>query len=79
MTNVIFAVIMLFRRPVAPIIDHVVFFGVNLGLIGFLAGLLLDSGPIKQVATPVLGIAILVGVVGNVMALGGGVERGASR
>ena len=70
MTNVIFAVIMLFRRPVAPIVDHVVFFGVNLGLIGFLTGLLMDSAPIKQVATPVLGIAILVGVAGNLMALG---------
>ena len=79
MTNVIFAVIMLFRRPVAPIIDHVVFFGVNLGLIGFLTGLLMESAPIKQVSTPILGIAILVGVVGNLMALGGPSTTRASR
>lgn len=70
MTNMIFAVIMLFRRPVAPIIDHVVLFGVNLGLIGFLAGLLMESAPLKQVSTPILGIAILVGIAGNLMALG---------
>lgn len=74
MTNSIFAVIMLFRRPVPAIVDDIVFYGLNLGLIGFLTGLLLDSGPIKQAATPVLGIAILVGVVANVMALGGGTE-----
>lgn len=79
MTNVIFAVIMLFRRPVAPIVDQIVFFGLNLGLIGFLAGLLMDSAPMKHASTPVLGIAILVGVVANFMALGGGVEAPQSR
>lgn len=74
MTNSIFALIALFRRPVAPIVDQIVFFGLNIGLIGFLAGLLTDSAILKQVSTPVLGLAILVGVAANVMALGGGVE-----
>lgn len=74
MTNSIFAVIMLFRRPVAPIVDQIVFWGLNLGLAGFLVGLLLDSAPFKHASTPVLGLAILVGVVANVMALGGGDE-----
>lgn len=79
MTNTIFAVIMLFRRSVPPMVDQVVFAGLNLGLIGFVAGLLMDSAPIKQVSTPVLGLAILVGVVANVMALGGGVEAPEAR
>ena len=79
MTNVIFAVIMLFRRPVAPIIDHVVFFGVNLGLIGFLAGLLLESAPLKHASTPILGLAILAGVAGNLMALGAPASTRSSR
>jgi len=74
MTNCIFAVITLFRRPVAPVMDQIVFYGLNLGLIAFLAGLLLDTAPLKHAGTPVLGIAILVGVVANFMALGGGVE-----
>ncbi len=78
MTNSIFALIALFRRPVAPIVDQIVFFGLNLGLIGFLAGLLMDTAILKQVSTPVLGAAILVGVVANVMALGGGAEAPAT-
>ena len=74
MTNAILAVIAMFRRPTTALIGHVVFFGLNLGLIGFLAGLLLDSAPLKQVSTPVMGAAILIAVVTNVMALGGSDE-----
>lgn len=70
MTNCILAVIAMFRRPVSAMIGHVVFFGLNLGLIGFLAGLLMESTVLKQVSTPVLGIAILVAVAVNVMSLG---------
>ncbi|MGE3856449.1 MAG: hypothetical protein AB7G21_05790 [Dehalococcoidia bacterium] len=79
MTNCIFAVVMLFRREVTPMVDQVVFYGLNLGLIAFLAGLLLDSSPLKHAGTPVLGIALLVGIAGNFMALGGGVEAPAER
>lgn len=70
MTNCILAVITMFRRPMSALINHVVFFGVNLGLIGFLTGLLLDSAPIKEIATPVLGIAILIAVSSHVVILG---------
>jgi len=70
MTNSILAVITTFRRPVSAVVSHVVFAGLNLGLIGFLAGLLLDSPLTKEIATPVLGIAILVAIVTHVMALG---------
>ena len=49
---------------------HVVFFGLNLGLIGFLAGLLLESKPLMHASTPVMGLTILLAVVVHVGALG---------
>jgi hypothetical protein len=42
--------------------DHVVFFGMNLGLLGFVVALLADNIAIEQVATPVLGASILLGL-----------------
>ncbi len=76
MTNGILAVITMFRRPVSSAIGHIVFVGVNLGLVGSLTGLLLDSAPIKEVSAPVLGLSILLAVVVNVMNLSGAAEVG---
>jgi hypothetical protein len=42
--------------------DHIVFFGMNLGLLGFVVALLADNVGIEQVATPVLGASILLGL-----------------
>ena len=42
--------------------DHVVFYGMNLGLLGFVVSLLADSVALEQVATPVLGASILLGL-----------------
>ncbi|MEY2475718.1 MAG: hypothetical protein QOG87_1033 [Actinomycetota bacterium] len=42
--------------------DHVVFYGMNLGLLGFVVALLADNIGIEQVATPVLGASILLGL-----------------
>jgi hypothetical protein len=42
--------------------DQVVFYGMNLGLLGFVVALLADSIGIEQVATPVLGASILLGL-----------------
>lgn len=39
-----------------------VFFGVNLGLIVFLAGLVADMAILKQVGAPVMGVALLAGI-----------------
>ena len=70
MTNCILAVIAMFRRPVSAMLGHLLFFGLNLGLVGFLAGLLLESATLKQISTPAMGIAILLAVAVNVMSLG---------
>ena len=42
--------------------DHVVFYGMNLGLLGFVVSLLADSVAIERVATPILGASILLGL-----------------
>jgi hypothetical protein len=48
-------------RRWAPL-DNVVFFGMNLGLLGFVVSLLADNVGIERVATPVLGASILLGL-----------------
>ena len=40
-------------------IGQLIFWGVNLGLIVFVAGLILDSAEIKRIGAPVMGIALL--------------------
>jgi hypothetical protein len=70
MTNGIFALIARFRGPVSEILDHLVFWGVNVGTAGFVLGLILDATPLIHGFTPILGIAMLVGIGVYFMALG---------
>lgn len=70
MTNGIFALIARFRGRLSDISDHVVFWGLNLGVAGFLVGLLLDSDWIIRISTPVLGLALLHGIASAFIALG---------
>jgi hypothetical protein len=42
--------------------DHAVFFGINVGLIGFVVGLLFDVVLLKRMFTPVMGASILLGL-----------------
>ena len=63
LTNAILAMIALtLRTPRARWVDEAVFWGTNLGIAGFLIGLVSDTTPIIRVATPVLGAAILLAV-----------------
>ena len=43
--------------------DPVVFWGVNLGLVVFLVGLITEQAVIKQIGSPVMGVAILLGLL----------------
>ncbi len=43
-------------------VDKIVLFGVGLGVIAFAIGLLTVTAAVKQVATPVLGTALLIGI-----------------
>lgn len=71
MTNGILALIMRFRRPVAAVIDHIVFVGLNAGISVFVIALLAESTPLKRISTPVMGLAILLAVVTGIPALRG--------
>jgi hypothetical protein len=51
------------RRQLWAWADHLVFWGVNLGLVGFVLGLVADTAVLKRIATPVMGAAILLGLV----------------
>lgn len=71
MTNGILAFIMRFRRPVAAMVDHLVFVGLNAGFAVFVVGLIAESAPLKRTGTPVMGLAILLAVVTGIPALRG--------
>ncbi|MBI4198231.1 MAG: hypothetical protein HY533_03880, partial [Chloroflexi bacterium] len=51
------------RRAFWPWVDHVLFWGMNVGLIGFVVGLILQEAVIKQVFTPIMGASILLAMV----------------
>ncbi len=42
--------------------DHLVFFGMNVGLVGFVVGLAIESPIVKEVFSPIMGVSILVGL-----------------
>ena len=63
MTNAIFAMLMaatIGRR--GTLVDQVIFWAVNLGLIGFAFGLYLDVTALKRMSTPVMGLGLFLGL-----------------
>ncbi len=65
MTNAIFALMSVAcsaRRELWSWADNVIPVGVNVGLAGFVAGLLADEAVLKQISTPIMGGAILLGI-----------------
>ena len=65
MTNAIFGLLTEAapaRDPGRGWADGVVFWGMNLGLVGFVAGLAFDVAVVKQVFSPILGVCILAGL-----------------
>lgn len=71
MTNLLFATILLggLRRVELRTVDKVVLWGANLGLLGFIVGLLAVSPVVKRVSTPVMGTALLVGIASYLIEL----------
>jgi hypothetical protein len=51
------------RRTIWAWADQLVFWGVNLGLVAFVIGLIADAPVIKRISTPVMGLAILIGLL----------------
>ena len=50
------------REIAAPWADHLVFWGMNVGMIGFVLGLAFESAVMKQAFSPIMGLSILVGL-----------------
>jgi hypothetical protein len=63
MTNSIFAMLMAASiGPRGRRIDQVIFLAVNIGLIGFVAGLLFDVTVLKRIFTPIMGAGLFIGL-----------------
>ncbi|HEX4978485.1 MAG TPA: hypothetical protein VFV35_00325 [Acidimicrobiales bacterium] len=71
LTNAIFALLLLAApgRSRWPGLDNWVFGAMNAALVGFVVALLAESTPLMRVATPVLGAAILAGLLDRTLAL----------
>lgn len=72
LTNAIFAMLLVATAGGVPRwarLDDLVFFGMNLGLLGFVVGLVAESVWIKRISTPVLGVCILAGLLEHSVAL----------
>jgi len=50
-------------RRLWPWADHALFWGMNLGAVGFVVGLAQKSAIIKQTFSPIMGTAILIAIV----------------
>ncbi|MEZ5175447.1 MAG: hypothetical protein R2823_04495 [Acidimicrobiia bacterium] len=81
MTNLLFGAVVLggMQRPALSGTDRIVMWGVNLGIAGFVIGLLTVSPVVKRISTPVMGFALLVGIVAYIaeMSRTGALEGGA--
>ncbi len=51
------------RRSFWSWADHVLFWGMNIGIVGFVVGLAQKSAIIKQVFSPIMGMAILIAII----------------
>jgi hypothetical protein len=65
MTNVLFgALASAFHRSRAMVVDRILLWGANAGLVGFAAGLLLVEALPKRIFAPIMGTALLIGIGG---------------
>jgi hypothetical protein len=75
MTNAVFATLLLATAPgretVWPWADHVVFWGTNVGWVGFALAELLGALALVPIVTPVMGVSLLLGVATYAMRLRG--------
>jgi hypothetical protein len=72
MTNAILGLLMYAaerRGAMSGALAQVVFWGVNIGLVGFLVGLIGEVTILKQVFTPIMGSALLIAIVAFILAL----------
>ena len=64
-TNLMFGLLLVLTLEQAsrwPWADQLVFWGVNVGLAIFIVGLVLDAAILKRIGTPIMGLALLLGL-----------------
>ncbi|MBI2237156.1 MAG: hypothetical protein HYU54_01340 [Actinobacteria bacterium] len=59
------------RERVRRWADHLAFWGINAGLVGFVIGLMVQSTILKRVSTPVMGTSIVLALAAVAVGLGG--------
>lgn len=70
MTNLLFGVLAVRLHGASnSAVDRILLWGVNVGIAGFATGLIFLNAPIKRVFTPLMGTALLVGIVGYLIEL----------
>ncbi|HLC02736.1 MAG TPA: hypothetical protein VJK02_06845 [Anaerolineales bacterium] len=57
------------RRSLWPWADQLIFWGTNLGMVGFVVGLMRNSATLKQIFTPIMGAAILLAIAAYTLRL----------
>jgi hypothetical protein len=61
MTNLIFAM-MAIASVVSEAANRVIYWGANIGVLGFAVGLFTENSTLKRIFTPILGLALLYGI-----------------
>lgn len=76
-TNALLAFVIHLSRRVSDVsaIDDVIFWGVNIGLIGFVVALTTDVRGLILVFVPIMGLALLVAIGAHLLPLGNGPAR----
>ena len=70
MTNVLFGVLaLLVTTPRTRLANRVLWWGVNIGIVGFALGLLTTTALLKQIFAPIMGISLLIGLAIYLLAL----------
>jgi hypothetical protein len=71
-TNALLAFIVTLSRRATPagVVDDVIFWGVNVGVIGFVTALTLDVSGLIMLFAPILGLALLLAIAVHLVALG---------
>jgi hypothetical protein len=60
-TNLVFAM-MIMAVTVPDSVNRIVYWGLNIGVVGFAVGLIAENAVLKRIFTPILGLALLYGI-----------------
>jgi predicted membrane protein len=59
---------MILSSDIAERVNRIVYWGVNVGIVGFAIGLVAESATIKRIFTPILGLTLLYAIYNHFIA-----------